>query len=188
MCWVIDLMDEVMFDKKYRVTLLDTKVVPEFLEKIYTYLKKDSVYEEFGTEWFLHYFINGIPAAYIRERLNEGTGRGYSTHLYINKFKSYLSKSYLSDAAIFALKNAYYPKAVLLTGYDNFDLKLEDKYIEVKLRSLNSIQHLEDMIDGKHIKDSLDSNQVIELVVIRFGIMKCVIEWYRIEKVVQKLL
>lgn len=174
------MLDEVNVDKKYRITLVDKKQVPEFLEKIHSCLEKDTDEEEFGADWFLSHFIHGIPANGVGEKLNRKNGKDYSTSLYLDKFKRYYSKSHLGEAAILALKNEYYPEAIFLTGYGNADLKLGEKRVEVKLRLRGSKQHLEDML-GRHVRDFLENKEPVELVVIYFGVMKCVIEMYSVE-------
>jgi len=177
------MLDEVDVDKMYKITLIDEKQVPEFLTRIHEYLKAEPGVEEFGADWFLEHYVYGIPAQEVAEKLNKKSNKTYVTMMYIDKFRRFLEKGYLSNAAILALKNDYYPKAIFLTGYGNADLRLGEKNIEVKLRRFNSKQPLEDMIDSKHVKDFLDNNQSVELVLIRYGIIRCVIERYKVEKV-----
>ena len=114
--------------------------------------------------------------------MNKRSNKTHHRTRYLNNFSRLLEVGKFGEAAILAIKEKYCPEAVRLSGYGKLDLRLGNIMITVKVRHIRKKYEPSFYVENNYrLVELLKLKYSVEFFLIRYGIMKCIIERYSVE-------
>jgi hypothetical protein len=160
---------------------LQTNVIEdkELLELIYSHIEPTTMHERLGKAWFKYYYIDGFNQEPATEAINEEFKTSYDRSSFLNVFFLAVQQNLLGTAVERAIQEAYYPETKYIAGNAMPDLEGTDFIVEIKARRDNDKRRPLKLIEDEvYLKEYLERQHQIHLVIVSYGKQKCIINTY----------